>query len=144
MACKPWAKGSFVKDQDSKGGDLKGLESEIDHAIDSLFVEKGGTEAKKPSPSENVTPRRSPEPQAPQGRSGGLETEIDRAVDSLFVEKGQQRDGGPTASLQDSGESSRSGMRTRSEAPQAQPSRRPEFEAEKPAEKAESEIGQGT
>jgi len=140
VACKPWAKGSFVKDQDSKGGDLKGLESEIDHAIDSLFVEKGGAEAKKPSPSENVTPRRSPEttpePQVPQGRLGGLETEIDRAVDSLFVEKRQQSDGARATSLQDSGESSRAAMRTRSEAPQAQPaSRRPELEAEKPAEK---------
>ena len=78
-----------MKDQDSKGGDLKGLESEIDNAIDSLFVEKGGGKTKKPSPSGNMAARRSPEttpePQAVQGRLGGLESEIDHAVDSLFV-----------------------------------------------------------
>jgi hypothetical protein len=140
VACKPWAEGSFVKDQDSKSGDLKGLESEIDHAIDSLFVEKGGGKTKKPSPSGNMAARRSPEttpePQSLAGRSGGLESEIDHAVDSLFVEKGQQSEGGPSASMQDLSESPPAATRIPSETPQTlPPSRSLELEAEKPAEK---------
>jgi len=140
VVCRPWAKGSFVKDQDSKGGDLKGLESEIDNAIDSLFVEKGGDKTKNPSPSGSMAAKRSreitPGPQAAASRLGGLETEIDHAIDSLFVEKGQQSEGGPSASMQDLRESPPASTDTPPEMSQGHPPGRGlEREAEKPTAK---------
>jgi len=64
-----------VKEQDSKGGELKGLEKEIDHAIDSLFVETGtGREKARPTTVGTAAsePARSPEGVAKPSEAGEL------------------------------------------------------------------------
>ncbi len=116
-----------MAEQDPKGKKLNGLEKEIDHAIDSLFVEKGVEAEKAPSAamgkasSEPVTspevelelpverpksekptpapPSGSRESEGVVGDGEGLEKDIDHAIDSLFVEKGVEAEKAPSAAM---------------------------------------------
>ena len=92
-----------MKKRDSKENELQGLEKEIDHAIDSLFVEKrlgkekaGSTTGTDAAASEPV---RRPEKGTKAGELQGLEKEIDHAVDSLFVETGRGKEKAPTTTM---------------------------------------------
>jgi chemotaxis protein histidine kinase CheA len=79
------------------------LESEIDQAIDSLFVEKSGRLEKTSSSSVSSMPKEppkaDPEPQTGKAKPGGLENEIDDAIENLFVEKGDRSETAPTAPI---------------------------------------------
>jgi len=116
-----------MAEQDSKGKKMKGLEKEIDHAIDSLFVEKGVGEEKAPSGAMGMAstePVESPEVElelpverpksekpTPRPLSGSreseggerdpevLEKDIDDAIDSLFVEKGVGEEKAPSGAM---------------------------------------------
>ena len=103
-----------MTDEDSKRKELKGLEKEIDQAIDSLFVEKASQKEQAQRAGVSATPddlrpdterqAEAHEPEAGVSRSAekepisgtaegpvesqkGIEKDIDQAIDSLFVEK---------------------------------------------------------
>jgi hypothetical protein len=89
-----------MKDEDSKRNELKGLEKEIDRAIDSLFVEKGSQKEQTQPAGVSATPddllpdtERQAEPHEPEAGvrpvegQKGIEEDIDQAIDSLFVER---------------------------------------------------------